>query len=461
MPFDGKQSDRSTGIAPSTRRKFLAGTAGVAATGLAGCSGGGDTGGDGGSTTGSSSGGTDTADSISVAAVEGSGTLFKKLANSYVEDDTGISVDVSLFPYANLFSKTQSVISSQSDAYDLIFMDDPWFPQFAGDLEPIENWIEVPKDEIIQNCLDIATWPAPEGPVVSSAKGMDQKLRGQVVVGNTQLFAYNTKYYEQAGVKEPATWDDVYEAGRYVEDNIDGAHGYIIRGKRGNPINANFFSLGNSKIGDMFDGSWNYNWDSSDGVDALDFYVNDLKSISPEGVASFNSDAVLNHLGSGEVAQSPAWPAAASLLLDPDKSDAANDIAFTPIPKGKRRAPEQGNWIAGINKYTSDPKKKATAKVIQSFISKEAQDKYVDLGGVPFRHDTFEDNMDAQPWFPALYESLQTAKWRPRTPLWNKIAVTQGTNLNSALTGSISPQKALSDTQKSVHQTLSQAGYYE
>ena len=435
----------------TSRRRFLAGTGTVASLGMAGCTG---------SLTGS---GTTAADSISVAAAEGSGTLFKKLIKEYVEEDTGVTVDVSLFPYANLLEKVNSVFTSQSDAYDVVMMDDPWFPQFAGDVAPLEQWTpeSLPKEQIIQTCLDIATWPAPKGPTVPSAQGMEKKIRGQVLVGNTQLFAYNKKYYEDVGADTPPkTWSDVYETGKKISEQIDGANGYIIRGKRGNPINANFFGLGMSKAGDMFDKNWRYRWDEQQGVEALDFYVNKLKSISPDGVASFDSDQVLQGLADGTAAQAPAWPSAASLLLDPEKSDHYDNIAFTVIPEGTRRAPQQGNWIAGINKYASDSKKQAAGNVIHSAVSKEAQQKYVELGGVPFRHDTFEENMDAEVWFEALYESLQTAKWRPRTPLWTEIAITQGKFLNTALTGNISPKEALTKVNDQVESTLEGAGYY-
>ncbi|MFB9807403.1 extracellular solute-binding protein [Haladaptatus pallidirubidus] len=438
----------------ASRRAFLSAAGASGLAGLAGC-------------TGFLPGGSSNSDSgpnkISVAAVEGSGRLFKRLVDKYVRDDTGVQVDVSLFPYANLFEKTSSVLTTQGDSFDLVFMDDPWFPQLAQHLEPIQQWLpeDIPKDKYIQTTLDIATWPAPKGPVVPSAQGMEEKLRGLVVVGNTQLFAYNAKYYKRVGEREPKTWDDVYRAGKKISEQIDGVNGYIIRGKRGNPINANFFGLGNSRVGDMFDKNWRYQWDGSKGVDTLDFYVNNLKSISPEGVSSFDSDRVLSSLSDGSAAQAPAWPSAASLLLDPEKAEEAKNIKFTPIPKGMRQAPQQGNWIAGINKYISDDKKKAVGKVIRSAVSKEAQAKYVGLGGVPFRHDTFKNNMDAQPWFNALYTSLQNAKWRPRTPLWNRIAVTQGKNLNSALTGDVSPKKALTSINDGVESILNDAGYYE
>ncbi|WP_227378791.1 extracellular solute-binding protein [Haladaptatus halobius] len=465
MPTGGKtehseqrtDSVGSGGDGGRSRRRFLAGAAGGAAS-LAGCTGFGGGGG------GSNPKNVKPAKSIKVAAVSGEGDLFQRLVKDYVEEDTGVTVNISKFPYANLFEKTNSVLGTKGKAYDILFMDDPWFPQFASHCEPIEKWMpqSLPKDQIIKTCIDIGTWPAPKGPKVPSAQGMDQTIRGQVVVGNTQLFVYNKKYYEQVGAKTPPkTWDDVLAAGKKISQQVDGADGYIIRGKRGNPINSNFFSLGMSKAGDMFNKNWKYKWDKQKGVDALNFYVNDLKSISPDGVTAFDSDQVLTSVGNGSAAQSPAWPAASSLLLDPKKAKEAKDLEFTMIPEGTRRAPQQGNWIAGINRYVSDEKKKAAGKVINSFISKKAQDKYVKLGGVPFRHDTFKNNMDAQPWFDALYKSLQNAVWRPRTPLWTEIEITQGKYLNSALTGSITPKKALTNVNNEVEKLLKESGYYE
>ena len=460
----------SNGRSATSRRKFIGTTASVVAlSGLAGCGGGGDgSGGDGGGDGGSTgSGSKETAGELSIAAVEGSGRLFKRLVDEYVSDDTGITVNVELFPYANLFEKTNSVLSTEGDAYDIAFMDDPWFPQFAGHVDPIKQWLpeDLPMDQLIDTTVDISTWPTPGAPNIPSAQGMDQKVRGQVIVGNTQLFAYNSGYYDQVGADAPETWSDVYEAGQQITDQVDGADGYIIRGKRGNPVMANFFALGNAIGGTMFDDDWRYNWSAESGTEAVRFYTEDLKSISPDGVTSFDSDAVLNGLSSGSAAQAPAWPSAASLLLDSEESEQADNISFTPIPKGhtgaERQAPTQGNWIMGINSYVDDSKKRAAGEVIRSAISKEAQDKYVELGGVPFRHDTFEDNMDAQPWFSALYESLQAAQYRPRTPLYSEFGIGHGELLNGALAGDLSPSEMTQKAKSEVEGILENGGYYE
>lgn len=386
----------------------------------------------------------------------------ENLIDDYVRNETDLSIDVTLFPYANLYERVSSVLTTSGTGYDAILMDDTWFPQFATYLDPLEQWLPdgLPTDQLIDTTVDITTWPTPGAPTVPSAEGMDEEIRGQVVVGNTQMFVYNTAYYEEVGEEEPETWDDVLRAGKSIDEEISDTNGYVIRGQRGNPANTNFMSIGWSNLGDMFDEDWKYQWDSSEGEDVVSFFVDDLKSISPDGVGSFNSDQVLNRIGEGSAAQGMAWPAAASTLLDDDTAEADN-LEFIPIPEGEvQQAPMQGNWLLGINSNVSDSRKEDAGTVIQSIISKEAQDRYVDLGGVPFRHDTFQDNMDAEPWYEALYESLQNAKPRPRTPLWNEIDVTQGEYLNSALTGDMSPSDVVSQTKNEAESILENAGYY-
>src|SRR5438132_5260210 len=38
-----------------------------------------------------------------------------------------------LFPYDNLFEKELIDLTAKTGAYDLIMLDDPWFPRFAGE----------------------------------------------------------------------------------------------------------------------------------------------------------------------------------------------------------------------------------------------------------------------------------------------------------------------------------------
>src|SRR6266851_6670129 len=51
----------------------------------------------------------------------------------------GVKVEVVELPYANLFEKEQLDLTSRTGAYDVIMLDDPWFPRLveSGNLAPL------------------------------------------------------------------------------------------------------------------------------------------------------------------------------------------------------------------------------------------------------------------------------------------------------------------------------------
>src|ERR1051325_2635207 len=59
------------------------------------------------------------------------GDALRQAAKDY-EAHTGVHIDIAEFPYANLFEKELIDLNSRTGAYDLIMLDDPWFPKFAS-----------------------------------------------------------------------------------------------------------------------------------------------------------------------------------------------------------------------------------------------------------------------------------------------------------------------------------------
>jgi len=471
-----QQSDAvSGGQDGSTRRAFLVTTGTTGAAALAGCSGGtnagtdgddGSSGGDGGSdggggTSTSSSSGSET--TIKLAVSSGDGELIDRLLKEYIESEVGVTTETTVLPNANLYERVTTMFRSENSTFDIVAMDDPWMPEFARHLAPIRDHVdELPTDQIIDQTLNIGTWPTPEEAVPPNAMGSEPQLKALCAVGNSHIFVVNERLYNEVGEDLPETWDDVYRAGQKITEQIDGAYGYAMRGQSGNPITSSYFSVGMSMAGDMFSEEWRYDWADQSGVDSARFFLDDLKSICPPGVASFDNSQVLSGLADGSVAAGLQWPSGTSLLLNEDQAAEYENIRFVPVPEGDQRAaPVQGNWLLGINSYSSAEKQSAAADVLKTFVSKEAQDRYVDLGGVPFRHDTFEDNMDQQPWFEALYGSLQNAKPRPRTPLWSEIEVAQGQQLNAALVDETEIETAMSTAGSEIESILQDNGYYD
>src|SRR4051794_28940511 len=70
--------------------------------------------------------------SLTIAINSGvEGDALRQAASDY-QKQTGIHISIAEFPYANLFEKELIDLNSRTGAYDLVMLDDPWFPKFAS-----------------------------------------------------------------------------------------------------------------------------------------------------------------------------------------------------------------------------------------------------------------------------------------------------------------------------------------
>src|SRR5215216_5243215 len=71
------------------------------------------------------------ANQVTIAVNAGvEGDALKQAARDY-EAQTGARIQIVEFPYDDLFAKELTDLSARTGAYDLIMLDDPWFPRFA------------------------------------------------------------------------------------------------------------------------------------------------------------------------------------------------------------------------------------------------------------------------------------------------------------------------------------------
>src|SRR5262245_50118680 len=87
------------------------------------------------------------------------GDALKQAALDY-ERQTGVHINIAEFPYSNLFEKELIDLNASTGAYDLIMLDDPWFPRFAGkrfltDLTPLleKRGLNSPDNDFIETSL--------------------------------------------------------------------------------------------------------------------------------------------------------------------------------------------------------------------------------------------------------------------------------------------------------------------
>jgi multiple sugar transport system substrate-binding protein len=384
------------------------------------------------------------------AGVEGD--ALKQAARDY-EAQTGVRVNISEFPYDDLFSKELIDLKAATGAYDLIMLDDPWFPRFATeelltDLGPLlqQRGRNGPDADFVGSSLALCRHPYETG-----------TLFALPYVGNSQLFFYRGDLFKKHNLKEPAAWDDVLNAAKTIDERErDGApgggavHGYVMRAARGNSAVADFMPIFWAFGAEMFDAKGNATVNSAEGISALRFML-ELGKHSPPGYTSFNASEVSQHLLQGTAAMSINWPAWVGQFTDPAKSKVIGKMAFTTMPGEKRPGQaEIGNWLIAIPRASR--KVEAAIDFLLWTTAPEQMKKSALAGNPPTRKSVFSDAdlLARFPAYPVQLRSLETSRPRPRTPIWNEIENVFGIFLSRANGGELTAEEAMNQANEEI-----------
>src|SRR5579859_4183412 len=200
------------------------------------------------------------------AGVEG--TALKTAAQEFGAA-RGIKIEVVEFPYANLFEKEQLDLTSRTGAYDVIMLDDPWFPRLAENLSPLPR---DPDADFVAPCLDVCRNPYRTG-----------RYFALPYVGNSQLFFYRKDLFEKYKLAAPSTWHEVLADAKTIGEK-EKMFGYVMRAASGNAVVADFMPLLWAFGGEVLDANGAAACDSPAAIDALSFML-ELGKVSPPGYA--------------------------------------------------------------------------------------------------------------------------------------------------------------------------------
>jgi len=390
---------------------------------------------------------------LTLAVVSGvEGEALKQAAIDY-EKQTGVHINIAELPYANLFEKELIDLNASTGAYDLIMLDDPWFPrftdkQFLTDLTPLlqKRGQSGPDTDFIATSLALCRNPYQTG-----------ALYALPYVGNSQLFFYRKDLFEKYNLKEPQKWDDVLAAAKTIQEKeTEGGktYGYVMRAAQGNAAVADFMPIFWAFGGEMFDSAGKPAVNSAAGIAALKMMI-ELGKYSPPGYASFNADEVGMHLLQGTAAMSINWPVWISKFNDATKSKVIDKMTFTTLPgAAKNGQAEIGNWLVAI------PKDSHKAEAAMDFLlwatSAEQMKLSAQRGNPPTRKSLFHDPtlVTRFPSYPAQLKSLESSRPRPRTPQWNEIENAFGIFLSKANSGELSPEEAMNQANAEIEKII-------
>ena len=389
---------------------------------------------------------------LTIAAMAGPEADALKQAALDYEAQTGVHLNVSEFPYANLFDKEMIDLNARTGAYDLIMLDDPWFPifaskQFLTELTPLlqKRGQSGPDGDFVDTSIALCRHPYQTG-----------SLYALPYVGNSQLFFYRKDLFEKYSLKPPATWDDVLTAAKTIQEKESGSgmYGYVMRAAQGNAAVADFMPIFWAFGGEMFDASGKPTVNTSEGIAALEFMVQ-MGKYSPPGYPSFNAEEVGAHLLQGTAAMSINWPVWISKFDDPAKSKVIGKIEFTTLPSGRKPGQaEIGNWLIAI------PRASQNAEAAMDFLlwatTAEQMKRSALRGNPPTRKSLFRDAELLAKFsaYPAQQRSLETSRPRPRTPQWNEIENVFGIFLSKANSGALTPAEAMNQANAEIEKIV-------
>ncbi|MBA3643807.1 MAG: extracellular solute-binding protein [Chloroflexia bacterium] len=368
-----------------------------------------------------------------------------------------ISIALQPSPYASLLEKLTINLTQATGAYDLVSIDDPWVPLFAGgeyltNLQTLFDDRGVSLDpEFIPEFVALGDFPAGSG------------LRALPWIGNVQVFAWRNDILQGLGLAAPTTWDDVVAIAETVtkERSATGVYGFGLRGQTGNPAATSFLPVLRGYGTDLFNEAWEPQLDTALALQALTTHLA-LAQLAPPGVGNVGHLENGMHLADGSIAQSAdIWPD--QLLVQPNLAtpQVASQIEISAQPAQPSLAPMtmSGNWLLGIPEGSQQTE--AALEFMLWLTAPEQQRRLLIDHSLPATRVSVYQDADAIatfPFLPSLLEAGRKAVPRPRTPHYNAVEVIFGGYLSRAMTGQMNGEDALLTANAEIRAYLTREG---
>ena len=368
-----------------------------------------------------------------------------------------VTIEVQPNPFASLLEKLTINLTQATGAYDVVSMDDPWIPQFAGGefLMSLEEMMDrrglQPDPDFVPELLALGDFPAGSG------------LRAIPWIGNVQVFAWRTDALQELGLQAPKTWDDVLAVAQAITEakGSSGLYGIGLRGQAGNPAATSFLPVLRGHGKDLFDENWEPQLQTPEAVQALTTHLA-LAKLAPPGVENVGHEENGRNMYEGVIAQSAdIWPDQLLQIFDPDISKVVGkvEIGGEPAQAGVTPTNMTGNWLLGI------PEGSQNADVALDFIlwftAPEQQKRLLLDQNMPATRTSVLQDPEAIakfPFLPGLLTAGRNAVPRPRTPYYNAVETIYGRYVAEAIAGQTDGEEALANANEEIRELMVREG---
>ena len=396
----------------------------------------------------------------------------KKLSSKFEQKNPDIKLNWVIVEENVLRQKVTLDVSQHSGLYDLVFIGLYDAPIFAkqGNLLPFENLpAEYDLEDVFKSIRDGLSY--------------DGKLYALPFYGESSMLMYRKDLFAAKNLTMPEqpTYDDIAKFAEQLTDKSKGIYGITLRGLPGWGENMGFIdTLVNTFGGTYFDMQWHPTIDTPEWKKAIGFYVDLMKKYGPSGASANGFNQNLTLMATGKAAMWIDATVAGGMLESSKQSKVVGKMGYAPAPIAA--TPNGSHWLwswaFGMPKSAKQPEaaeKFAAWATSKEYIALVAADE--GWASVPpgTRKSTFEnpDYQKAAPFAATTLQAMQTAD--PTNPCIKKVPYTGiqfvgipefqglgdqvGQNMAGALSGNMSVDQALKNSQAAAERTMVQGGY--
>ena len=396
----------------------------------------------------------------------------KKLSSKFEQKNPDIKLNWVIVEENVLRQKVTLDITQHSGLYDLVFIglyDTPIFAK-QGNLLPFENLpAEYDLEDVFKSIRDGLSY--------------DGKLYALPFYGESSMLMYRKDLFAAKNLTMPEqpTYDDIAKFAEQLTDKSKGIYGITLRGLPGWGENMGFIdTLVNTFGGTYFDMQWHPTIDTPEWKKAIGFYVDLMKKCGPSGASANGFNQNLTLMATGKAAMWIDATVAGGMLESSKQSKVVGKMGYAPAPIAV--TPNGSHWLwswaFGMPKSAKQPEaaeKFAAWATSKEYIALVAADE--GWASVPpgTRKSTFDnpDYQKAAPFAATTLQAMQTAD--PTNPCIKKVPYTGiqfvgipefqglgdqvGQNMAGALSGNMSVDQALKNSQAAAERTMVQGGY--
>ncbi len=370
---------------------------------------------------------------------------------------TGIDVALEIVPEQDITAKILLEFSSKSGRYDVVETNIIYVPGF------VSSGFIVPLDKSLAKHADYFD-KADFVPGYFNTNVVDGKTYGLPVYGEGTFLMYRKDLFQEYGLSEPKSFDDIENAARTVsEKSKKQVAGITMRGRQGIENvyvwAAYLWGFG----GSFLDAGGKSALATPEGIAALEAFTKVLKQYGPVGVANFGWEENRLLFQQGKAAMTLDATVNGAYNEDPAVSSVVGKVGYVPVPM-KSASPKGGSSSLAVHSFyvSADSQNQEAAAVFAAWATaKEQQSKSMEtypnsgvtslaaLNGESFgkRYGTFKDAMLA-----AI--NAGNPQYLPTIDKANEVINNTSIAVSKALAGSASATDALKEADKANNAAL-------